>query len=73
MCPRKNSKILNNKVNKKKEVKVLLKFILKKRKEINPQNRAKKAGIKNNENGIRNLKLLSKVNDIEIQYKLEKK
>ena len=36
MCPRKNSKILNNKVNKKKEVKVLLKFILKKRKEINP-------------------------------------
>ncbi len=47
-------------------------FVLKTKKsnEINPQNIAKKAGIKNIVNGIKNLKSLSNVNEIDIQYKL---
>ncbi len=36
ICPLKNSKILNNETNKKKELEIFLRFIFKKRREINP-------------------------------------
>ena len=57
----------NIREKKKNELKFFFGFKIINKKETKPQNNAKKAGIKTTVKGIKNLKLSSKVKDIEIQ------
>lgn len=65
-----NSKI--PKIREKTKKELIIFFVLKiiKKNEIKPKKIAKKAGIRNTVNGIKNLNSWSKVKEIDIQYKL---